>query len=55
MRGLLKKEVRPVASSGIISSANFPDEKQQAFMLCNTIGFLGLKHYKLARNPDKKY
>ena len=52
MRSLLKKEVRPVASSGIISSANFPDEKQQAFMLCNTIGFLGLKHYKLARNPD---
>ena len=52
MRSLLKKEVRPVASSGIISSANFPDEKQQAFMLCNTIGFLGLKHYKLTRNPD---
>ena len=41
MRSLLKKEVRPVASYGIISSANFPDEKQQAFMLCNTIGFLG--------------
>jgi azurin/lysophospholipase L1-like esterase len=52
MRGLLKKEVRPVASSGIISSANFPDDKQQSFMLCNTIGFLGLKHYKLTRNPE---
>ena len=52
MRGLLKKEVRPVASSGIISSANFPDDKQQCFMLCNTIGFLGLKHYKLTRNPE---
>jgi azurin/lysophospholipase L1-like esterase/glucose/arabinose dehydrogenase len=52
MRGLLKKEVRPVASSGIISSANFPDDKQQCFMLCNTIGFLGLKHYKLTRNSE---
>ena len=52
MRGLLKKEVRPVASSGIISSANFPEDKQQSFMLCNTIGFLGLKHYKLTRNPE---
>ena len=52
MRGLLKKEVRPVASSGIISSANFPDDKQQCFMVCNTIGFLGLKHYKLERNAE---
>ena len=52
MHGLAKKEVRPVASSGIISSANFPEEKQQAFMLCNTIGFLGLKHYKLDRNAE---
>ena len=52
MRGLAKKEVRPVASSGIVSSANFPQEKQQAFMLCNTIGFLGIKHYKLDRNAE---
>ena len=52
MHPLAKKEVRPVASSGIVSSANFPDDKQQAFMLCNTIGFLGIKHYKLDRNAD---
>ncbi len=52
MHELAKKEVRPVASSGIVSSANFPDDKQQAFMLCNTIGFLGIKHYKLDRDAE---
>ncbi|MFK7909087.1 MAG: PVC-type heme-binding CxxCH protein [Akkermansiaceae bacterium] len=54
---LVKKEVRPVAADAIISSANFPDEMQQDFVLCNTIGYLGLKRYKLHREgfPDKKY
>ncbi len=54
---LVKKEVRPVAADAIISSSNFPDEMQQDFILCNTIGYLGLKRYKLHRDgfPEKKY
>ena len=54
---LVNKEVRPVAADAIISSTNFPDEMQQNFILCNTIGYLGIKHYKLHREgfPDKNY
>lgn len=47
---LLKKEVRPVAADAIVSSSNFPDDLQQDFLLCNTIGYLGLKRYKLQRD-----
>ncbi len=54
---LLKKEVRPVSADAIVSSSNFPDEMQQDFLVCNTIGYLGLKRYKLHRDgfPEKKY
>ncbi|MGB0774223.1 MAG: PVC-type heme-binding CxxCH protein [Akkermansiaceae bacterium] len=54
---LVKKEVRPVAADAVISSANFPDEMQQDFFVCNTIGYLGLKRYKIHREgfPEKKY
>lgn len=51
MRELLKKTVRPVPSSGVISSAQFPPENQGNFLICNAIGFLGIKQYKLDRNP----
>lgn len=47
MRSLFKHTVRPVASSGILSSAHFPDKYQGNFLLCNTIAFLGLKQYTL--------
>ena len=47
---LLKKEVRPVPANEIISSTNFPDEMQQNFLICNTIGYLGLKRYELKRD-----
>lgn len=50
MYELLKMQVRPVAANGVISSANFPDEMQNNFILCNTIGFLGIKQYKLDRD-----
>lgn len=50
MHPLLVKEVRPVAADAIVSSANFPDEIQQNFLVANTIGFLGLKNYKLHRD-----
>ncbi len=50
MHMLLNKEVRPVAADAIVSSENFPPEVQGNFLVCNTIGFLGLKNYKLHRD-----
>ncbi len=52
MHELLKKEVRPVTSSGVVSSAHFPEKMQGDFLICNVIGFLGIKQYHLDRNPD---
>ncbi|MEM0895266.1 MAG: PVC-type heme-binding CxxCH protein [Verrucomicrobiota bacterium] len=49
MHQLLTKEVRPVAANAIVSSSHFPDEIQGNFLVCNTIGFLGLKNYRLER------
>lgn len=53
MHELLKKEVRPVTASEIVSSTHFPDDMQGDFLIANVIGFLGLKHYDLARDADK--
>lgn len=50
MHTLLTKEVRPVAADAIVSSSHFPDDIQQNFLVANTIGFLGLKNYKLHRD-----
>ncbi|MDG1139826.1 MAG: GDSL-type esterase/lipase family protein [Opitutales bacterium] len=50
MRTLLAKEVRPVPACEILSSDNFPDDLQGDFLICNTIGFLGVKQYKLHRD-----
>jgi len=50
MHELLKKQVRPVAADAIVSSENFPEDMQGDFLVCNTIGFLGLKHYKLHKD-----
>ena len=47
---LVKKEVRPVAADAIVSSMNFPDDWQQNFILCNTIGYLGIKQYQMHRD-----
>lgn len=55
MHELLKKQVRPVAGDEILSSDNLPEEMQQTFVLCNTIGYLGLKHYDLHRNGYQKF
>ena len=49
---LLKKEVRPVPACEVVSSAHFPDDMQGDFLICNVIGFLGVKHYDLARNSE---
>ncbi|MBL9153959.1 MAG: cytochrome C precursor [Verrucomicrobiales bacterium] len=55
MYELLKKQVRPVPASEILSSAHFPDEMQQNFLICNAIGFLGIKQYKLNRDGGSPY
>jgi mono/diheme cytochrome c family protein/lysophospholipase L1-like esterase len=53
MRELLTRQVRPVTADEIVSSPNFPDEMQGDFLVCNTIGFLGIKRYKLHREGYK--
>ncbi len=53
MHELLKKEVRPVTSSNVVSSQHFPAEMQGDFLICNVIGFLGVKQYHLQRDADK--
>jgi azurin/lysophospholipase L1-like esterase/glucose/arabinose dehydrogenase len=50
MQKLLEMQVRPVPANGVISSENFPDSYQGKFMIANTIGFLGIKHYDLKRD-----
>jgi putative membrane-bound dehydrogenase-like protein len=52
MHELLKKEVRPVTASEIVSSTHFPEDMQGDFLICNVIGFLGIKHYDLTRNAE---
>ena len=52
---LLNKEVRPVPANGIISSTNFPDDLQQDFLVCNTIGYLGIKRYELMRDGHNSH
>ena len=52
MHTLLTKEFRPVAANEILSSAHFPEDMQQDFLICNTIGFLGVKQYDLDRDGD---
>ena len=54
MHELLKKEFRPVAANEILSSEHFPEELQQDFLICNTIGFLGVKQYDLDREGDEQ-
>lgn len=52
MYELLKKEVRPVTASEVVSSTHFPESMKGDFLICNVIGFLGIKHYHLTRNPE---
>ena len=52
MHKLLEKEFRPVAADEVVSSEHFPDDLQQDFLICNTIGFLGVKQYDLDRDGE---
>ena len=51
MRSLLKHTVRPVPSSGILSSGHFPAANQGNFLILNVIAFLGIKQYSLSFQP----
>jgi len=47
MHEMFEKTVRPVPSSGIVSSTHFPENMQGNFIILNSIGFLGIKQYRL--------
>jgi len=53
MHQLVNKEVRPVPADAIVSSANFPDDIQQDFLVLNTIGYLGVKRYQMHREGNE--
>ncbi|MDB6080441.1 MAG: dehydrogenase, partial [Akkermansiaceae bacterium] len=44
---LFQKRSRPTAGAEFVSSRNFPDEMQGAFMMNNAIGFLGTSMHKI--------
>jgi putative heme-binding domain-containing protein len=52
MHKLLEKTVRPVPSSGILSSQHFPEENDGNYIILNSIGFLGIKQYTLEYKDD---
>lgn len=41
------QNVRPTSGIEFVSSRHFPDEVQDDFMLCNAIGFLGIKQHSI--------
>jgi putative heme-binding domain-containing protein len=45
-----EKRVRPVAATGLLSSSHFPPENQGNFLICNTIGVLGVLQHKIEYN-----
>ncbi|MFN0180218.1 MAG: PVC-type heme-binding CxxCH protein [Gemmatimonadales bacterium] len=51
MRQMLQHTVRPVPSSGILSSGHFPAKNQGNFLILNVIAFLGIKQYSLSFDP----
>ena len=42
-----KKRVRPVPATGILSSSHFPDKNNGNFLICNSIGFLGVLQHEV--------
>ncbi len=45
-----EKRVRPVAATGLLSSGHFPEANQGNFLICNTIGFLGVLQHEVQTN-----
>jgi azurin/glucose/arabinose dehydrogenase len=52
MQRLLDHTVRPVPSSGILSSGHFPPQNQGNFLILNVIAFLGIKQYTLEHDAE---
>ncbi len=46
-RPLFKQTIRPLCANQILSSAHFPEEYQNNFLIYNVIGFQGIKRYRL--------
>jgi mono/diheme cytochrome c family protein/glucose/arabinose dehydrogenase len=44
------QKVRPTSGLEVVSSRHFPDEVQGDLILCNAIGFLGIKQHQIADN-----
>lgn len=42
-----EKRVRPVAATGFLSSSHFPEKNNGNFLICNTIGFLGVLQHEV--------
>ncbi len=42
-----KQRVRPVSANGILSSSHFPEANQGNFLICNTIGVLGVLQHEV--------
>lgn len=49
-REWFKTEWRPVAATGLLSSSHFPESMQHNFLVCITIGFLGVLQYEVEYN-----
>ena len=45
-----RKQWRPVAATGSLSSSHFPERFQNNFLICNCIGFLGVLQHKVVYN-----
>lgn len=45
-----QKQWRPVAATGILSSEHFPENTNGNFLICNTIGFLGVLQHEVHYN-----
>ncbi len=42
-----EKQWRPVAATGLLSSPHFPEKNNGNFLICNTIGFLGVLQHEV--------
>jgi putative heme-binding domain-containing protein len=45
-----QKQWRPVSATGILSSEHFPENTNGNFLICNTIGFLGVLQHEVHYN-----
>ncbi len=42
-----EKRMRPVSATAILSSGHFPEKNEGNFLICNTIGFLGVMQHEV--------